>query len=273
LLTKKNSDQFINFYAICFIANYAWLFYNGLTFSTFNPIFFTNALDFTTNFLLITNVQHAIINSTLLRVILDLLFFILPLLLVYSHYYLIKFRPTIAIINSLFNLFYCILLSIFTFTTTQQCMPWVLIPLVFCCINIEKFTALIQIFRWVFISIFLSAGLWKLAAGSIFITEHMSAVLLHQHAISFLDGKENKIISALIQYKNLAHFFYIAAFFAEVSFLIGFFTTKYDRYLISAFSAFILLDYFFMEINYFSWIAFIGFLYFGNNQHKKSSIQ
>jgi hypothetical protein len=273
LLTKKNSDQFINFYAICFIANYAWLFYNGLTFSTFNPIFFTNALDFTTNFLLITNVQHAIINSTLLRVILDLLFFTLPLLLVYSHYYLIKFRPTIAIINSLFNLFYCILLSIFTFTTTQQCMPWVLIPLVFCCINIEKFTALIQIFRWVFLSIFLSAGLWKLATGSIFNTEHMSAVLLDQHAQAFLDGNENKIITTLIQHKYLAHFLYIGAFLAEVSFIIGLFTIKYDRYLIIPFCIFILLDYALMEINYFSWIVFIGLLFFKNKEPQKISTQ
>jgi hypothetical protein len=255
------------------MANYCWLLYNGLTFSTFNPIFFTNNLDFTTNFLLLTKLQYAIVNSKAIRIVLDLLFFILPLLLAYSHYYLIKLRPTIAIINSIFNLVYCIMLSIFTFITTHQCIPWVLIPLVFCCISLEKFSALFHIFRWIFLSIFLSAGLWKLASGSIFNTEQMSAVLLNQHTQAFLDANENKIIATLIQYKNLAHFFYIGAFLAEASFIIGFFTTKYDRYLIIAFCLFILLDYFLMEINYFSWIVFIAFLYFTNKRQQINSIQ
>lgn len=273
MLTKRNTDQFINLYTICFIANFLWLLLNGLTFSTFNPVFFLNALDFSTNFLLLTNIQHLIISSKFCRILLDIFFLTLPLLLLYTHYYKPKYRPTIALVNTIFNLLYCILLSIFTFITTQQCIPWVLIPLVFCCISIEKFSVHFYALRWIFLAIFLSAGLWKLKTGAIFNTEQMSALLLQQYAQNIIDGKINNILSYFILNNKIAHVFYIGAFIAEVSFVVGFFTTKYDRYLIIIFCLFIVLDYFMMEINYFSWIVFIGFLYFTKYNSAKTIVQ
>ncbi len=272
MLTKKNTDQFINFYAVCFIANYFWLFFNGLTFSTYRPLFFTNSLDFTTNIILLTNIQSLIISSKAFKILLDILFFVLPLILFYTHHYKIKLRPVIAILNSIFNIFYCTMLCIFCNSSIHQFIPWIILPIVFCCKSDKKFTALFYIFRWIFLAIFLSAGLWKINTGSIFETEHMGAILLQQHAQAFIDGNESSIIKFIIAHKTVGHFFYIAAFFAEISFIIGFFTTKYDRFLIIFFCSFIILDYALMEINYFSWIVFIVFLYFSNNSNKKTFV-
>ena len=242
------------------MANFIWMYCSGLTFSTYNPVFYNNTLDFTTNVLLLTNIQQLIVSAKDCRIILDIIFFLLPLILIYVHYFKIKLRPIFAIANTLYNIFYCALIPIFTCTSVQQYIPWMIIPLVFIYKSEEKFATIFYCLRWVFLAIFLSAGLWKIATGSIFYTEQFSAILIQQHAQALIDGKAKFYINTLIQHKYLAYFFYIAAFIAEVSFIIGFFTKKYDRYLAVFFCAFILLDYVLMEINYFSWIAFIGFL-------------
>jgi hypothetical protein len=272
LLTKKNSDKLINLYAVCFIANYIWMYCSGLTFSTYNPVFFSNNLDFATNFLLLTNIQNLILSSNVFRIILDVFFFLLPLFLLYVHYFKIQLRLIFAICNSLFNIFYCTLIPIFTCSSIQQFIPWMIIPLVFVYKNEEKFTTIFYSLRWIFLAIFLSAGLWKITTGSIFHAEHFGAILLQQHTQAFIDGNESSFIKFIIAHKTVGHFFYVAAFFAEISFIVGFFTTKYDRLLIIFFSSFIILDYALMEINYCSWLVFIVFLYFTNNSNKKTIV-
>lgn len=275
MLTKKYCNQFINLYLICFLVNYAWLFFNGLTFTAFNPVFFTNKLDLITDFLLLTNLQQLVISSKAFKVVLDVVFLLLPFVLLYTNYYAIKARPAVALASASFNLLYCLLLSIFSFSTTGQFIPWVIVPLVFYCTSDEKFTALFNALRWVFLAIFLSAGLWKLATGALFNAEEMSAVLMHQHTQILVDGNTNFFTPALlylIKHKNIAQFFYIIAFVAETLFVIGFFTKKYDKYLAIAFCLFLVFDFMLMFIYYFSWFIFIGFLYFSKfEKNEKSS--
>ena len=274
LLTKKHTNQFINFYLICFVANYCWYFFNGITLSTLNPIFFTNKLDFTINFLMLTKIQELVASSKGFRIVLDLLFFTFPFVLAFVHYKKPKARPVLALATSIISLIYAIIIYIFTFSTNGQFIPWVLVPLTFCYFKEENFSINFNALRYIFLSMFLSAGLWKLATGAIFHVEEMSAVLLHQHAQILVDGKNNfttSIITFFIAHKVIAYIFYFGAFIAEVSFAIGFFTKKYDKYLAIVLFAFLFLDFITMFIYYFSWVVFIGYLYFTKFEKEKSS--
>ena len=265
MLTKKHTTQFLYFYLICFVVNFVWFYFNRLLFSDFNPIFFYNKLDFTTNFLLATNIQQVVISSHRFRILLDLVFFLLPFLLVIANYFSPKVRPVIAIINVLYNLFYCLLLSIFTFSTTGQFVPWVIVPILFCCISQEKYTAIFNALRLIFIGIFFSAGVWKFATGALFNVEEMSAVLLNQHAQILVEATKTFKIATilfLVEHKVLSYLFYLASFIAEISFIVGFFTKKFDKYLAILLGLFLIFDFALMFIYYFSWVVFIGFLYF-----------
>ncbi len=60
----------------------------------------------------------------------------------------------------------------------------------------------------------------------------------------------------------MSYAIYLTAFLFEFAFVIGFFTRKLDRFFIVIFCLFIMFDYLLMGINYFSWLPFLGTLYF-----------
>lgn len=235
-----------------------------MLFSLFNPVFFVNRPDVTLNMVMLTDVQSSLLNNRSVRILFDAVYILLPIILVYRVFQN-KFNRVLVLTTLFFHLVYCLILSSMSGVSAETFVAWMTVAIIFYATTSKGFYYLLQILRLFFLIIFFSAGLWKLRTGAVFNTEQMSAVLLWQHA-SYLAGSTEtyygKMILFLINHVYFSYALYLATFFAEISFAIGFFTRKYDRYLIVFFCLFLLFDYIIMGINYSAWLAFTGSLYF-----------
>lgn len=265
LLTEKHIRQFAGYYLICFLLNYVWYFYNRLTFSSLKPVFFVNRLDFTRNILFLTDMQHILMQHKWLFACFDIVYFILPLLLGYTILKNKKGRQITAGCTAAFSLVYSIYFSSTSYISIEVFVVWMMLPLLFCYSTVKGFYYNMHILRIIFIIIFFSSALWKITSGGIFNKEQMAGVLLFQHA-AYLTSNNNSLITKsiyyLVQHQLLAYCLYLAVFIGEFSFAVGFFTRKYDRFLIFILTTFLFFDYTIMFINYFAWMAFMGCFYF-----------
>ena len=264
-LNLAHRKQLVIFYLICFSGYFAWYLYHGILLHQLNPVFFLNRLDLTVNIILTTNLHHAIIANSWLRVLFDCLYVFLPLLLCICVVRGYRMQYFLAIATSIFNLVYAVLLSILSPLSIEGFTPWVVLPVLFVFRGQSSFYYALHCFRYFFLLAFFSAAAWKFRAGGIFNIEQMSAILLKQHA-AYLAGATGDWFSGmvyfLVRHEKLSYLLYLLATLLEGTFIIGFFTRKYDRALILLFLTFVVFDYFLMRINYFSWTAFMGCLWY-----------
>jgi len=105
--------------------------------------------------------------------------------------------------------------------------------------------------RYYLLFIMSSAALWKLFRGSVFNLEHMSECLKLQH-ISYLVNNSNNLyadfIYFLINSQFISQTIFIAGFLIQLSFILGFFTEKYDKMLLVLFFTFFIGDYLLMDL-------------------------
>ena len=88
----------------------------------------------------------------------------------------------------------------------------------------------------------------------------MSGVLLEQHKELLTNSPgywQTSFILYLINHEALSYLLYVLACVVELSFIVGFFTKKYDRYLLLAFAIFLVMDYLIMRIAFFEWLPFV----------------
>lgn len=263
-LNYKHQRQFAHWYIFCFLLWFAWLLLHGLLFTSLNPVFFLNRQDVTLNIIMLTDIQNVLIKYKGIRILFDTVYLLLPLLLVNSIYKR-RLNRILAIATLCFHIVYCLLLSSMSVVSAEIFVAWVAVPVIFYGRTVRGFYFLLHILRIFFLLIFFTAGLWKIRTGAIFNADQMSGVLVGQHA-SYLTNASvtiyRQMILYLIDHVYLSYFLYFSAFAAELSFGIGFFTRKFDRYLIAIFCLFLICNYIVMGINYFAWLPFLGCLYF-----------
>ncbi|MBC7867972.1 MAG: hypothetical protein H7X88_10620 [Gloeobacteraceae cyanobacterium ES-bin-316] len=100
----------------------------------------------------------------------------------------------------------------------------------------------------------------------------MSAILVRQHSailVATPGGWHSYFIRYLIMHSSVSYFIYALGTIAELSFIIGFFTKKFDLFLMLILCFFILFNFFLLEINYLPWIAFGGFFWFSKFKEPK----
>ena len=263
VLNNSHRKNFALFYFSCFTISFCWLFFNGWLLHELQPVFFLNRLDVTLNILFLTGIQNAIIKSFAIQLSLDILYFFLPLSLVFVVNRKMQFY--FAILNSIFNLTYALILSSVSPLSIAGFIGWILLPMLFVFTSDRGFYYAVNSMRYIFLLIFFSAGLWKIRTGGVFNTEQMSAILLKQHAAYLTQSPTDwfsRIVYYLVINYRFSYIVYVCAVIAELVFVIGFFTKKADKLLILIFLLFILFDFFLMRINYFAWIAFLGCLWF-----------
>lgn len=263
-LNDKHQRKFALWYIFCFFLWFAWLLFHGLTFTSLNPVFFVNRQDVTLNIIMLTDVQTLLIKHKGIRILFDTIYFLLPVLLVYSVYKK-KFNRILATATLFFHLIYSLLLSSMSVVSTEIFVAWMTVPVVIYARSAAGFYYLLHIVRIFFLIIFFTAALWKIRTGAIINIEQMSGVLVRQHASYLANDSETfygQMILYLVNNIYLSYFLYFSAFLTEISFGIGFFTKKFDRYLIVFFCLFLLFNYILMGINYSAWLAFLGCLYF-----------
>jgi len=264
-LNSTHRKKFIFFYSTCFLLSYCWLAFNGLLLHQLKPVFFTSRLDVSLNILALTGLQNAIIGNHFLQLLFDGIYFLIPLLLVFTCIINSRIQFFIALLNSLFNLAYALLLSSLSTLSIEGFVCWIILPLIFIFKKDRAFYFAVNCTRYIFLLIFFSSGLWKIRAGGLFNTEQMGGVLLLQHTAYLATVSHDwfsSFIIYLIKHPLLSYAIYLAATMAELFFVVGFFTKKLDNVLMVLFLLFVITDLFLMRINYFAWISFLGCLWF-----------
>jgi hypothetical protein len=234
-------------------------------FSQVQPVFFLNKLDITGNVFMLSNLQHLLIKSKIIRILFDSAYLLFPLLLTFCFYKKSRLTPFLAIATAVFSMIYAYFYSLMIFVSVEVFICWMFIPLIFLSPQLKGFYYRMRVLRIIFITIFFSGAIWKIRAGGIFNIEQMSAVFVTQHATLLTSNSSNfytRLITWLIDHQKISYSFYLAAFIVEFLFIIGLFTTKFDKYLLLLFCVFVVSDFFLMEINYFTWLSFLGCLYF-----------
>ena len=267
LLSEKHIKQFACFYLLCFLINYGWFWFNGLLFSSVNPVFFLNRLDLTRNIFMLGNLQHFIINYQWLRICLDVTYLVLPVILTVTVLVNFKGNAIIAFCTIAFILVYAIFFSAFTYISIEGYISWILVPLILSARTTKGFYYYLHAIRILFILFFVSAAIAKIRSGVIFNTEQMAAILLKQHNIYLVSNPDDwftKSINFIVEHRAIGYIFFVCGTIAELLFATCFFTRRFDGYLIWVFCIFLAGDLFLMRINYFTWMVFMGCFYYSS---------
>lgn len=274
MLSEKHIKGFALYYFGCFFANFCWLFYNGLLPSMFQPVFTYLHADLTGLILLQSNLPKLFINYKWVPLSFDVLIFLLQFLLFYSTYTARKWTSLAVMSTLIINVVYYYLFSITGVISIEVFTAYMFVPLIFFPLTIDGKYYALQSVRFLFLLFFVSAAIWKLRTAAIFNTNQMSGILLKHHTdlliIKPSDFYSNAILF-LIDHPIISYCLYLFSFLIECSFLIGFFTRKYDHSLIVLFCLFIIFDYIILGISYFAWMPFLGCLYLSqyNIEEKK----
>lgn len=194
---------------------------------------------------LATGVFYFFANNLAAAISFDILFFLLPIL--------ILFLPYKRWLNILF-LTVCFLYAIFINTIAAHhfhlflAMP--VLAFAFCFTG-KRFENIWRAIRYYTLFIFVSAALWKLFRGSIFEPNQMLNILHAQHA-QFLYEQPNaihaKFIRWLITHSTFSNLLIYFSALLQILFVIGFFTSKIDTYLLAMLLSFVAVNYCVMQI-------------------------
>ena len=214
---------------------------------------------------MLSNIQHWLLKEQWLRLCFDLLYLVLPVLLTILFIKKSRGSRLVAYFTCVFVIIYAVFFSSFTYISIEGYISWILFPVILSCITIQGFYYNLHAVRIIFILMFVSSAILKINSGGVFNSDQMAGILITQHNIylvSNADDSFTKFIYFLVQHKALSQCLYVLATIAELSFVMGLFTCKFDRLLIIVFCSFLVFDYLIMQINYFTWFVFMGCFYF-----------
>lgn len=271
-LNRKHIKIFVWIYLSTYVLNFFWNLVQGVSFTGINPIIITNTLDATLHLILATPFLPLLMRSEIFRIIFDSLALLLPALLCICYLNNKKFTGIIAVFTAIYCLVYYLLLCAVSYYSSEVFICWTIIPLIFITTKPLGFYYRLQVIRLIFVLLFFSSALWKLSTCTIFHSGQMVAILFHQH-ISILQYKGADLFSQvayyLIVHPLTAQVLYVTGFLLEFSFVVAFFTKRFDKILIILLILFLISDFLLMGINYFPWLSFIGCFYLSALQEPK----
>lgn len=269
MLNERHIRNLAAFFVLCCFLNQLWFIYHGLTLFQYDPVFFSNKLDLTGNILMAFRFHEGLLHSPVLCIVADTLFLALPAVLLWCVLRQSKVTSIAAILCGLYNMAYAWFISLFTWVSIEVYSAFIFIPFLFASNESKNRFYLLHIIRYIFLLIFFSTAWWKWRTGSIFNQEQFSAILLQQQS-AYLAGNPQSfyadVIRLFISHPVYSFIVYWIVFVGEALFAIGFFTRRFDKILAVMFVAFVILDYFIMKINYFTWLPFLGCLWYSRKR-------
>lgn len=235
-------------------------FINGMWLFQFQPSIFLNRFDGFTWLFMQTGIHQWLLGNKEGWFLFDTAFYALPLIYFLANNVLKTGSTLVAVVMLLVNWVYVQCYTLYPTNSIEAHTAWLLFPLVFIAGNPATFRLLLGGLRYFFLYFFASAGIWKLASGALFHPEQMSGVLLFQHADLLLTSPgywQTEMIQWLIDHPGLGQFLYVFTTLLELSFIIGFFTRRYDRWLILAFLLFLVADHVVMRIPYYEVLPYL----------------
>jgi uncharacterized membrane protein len=211
-----------------------------------------------------TGIHQSLINNPSGWLLFDIAFYLMPLLLWIAYTKNIKLSAIVSTTMLFVNWIYIQCYILYPANSIESYISWLLFPVLFMAFNLQSFYFILHGLRYFFLYFFASAGLWKIVQQGVFNIKQMSGVLLYQHK-EYLTSSYNwyaSFIYWLISHPSISYVFYLSATLLELSYMIGFFTKKYDHFLIVGFLVFLLMDVLLMRMHYWEVSAFVLALIF-----------
>jgi hypothetical protein len=227
---------------------------NGLFLYQLQPAFFYTRKDLVTWLFMQTGIHQWLLNNPGRCVLFDALFYSIPLLYLLIYKYVSKLASAVAIIMLSVNWFYVQCYTLYPSNSIEGHIAWLFFPVVFIPADKKTFILLFDGLRYFFLFFFASAAIWKVAQGGLFNISQMSGILLYQHKELLASSPgywQSDFLLWLIQRPQLAYLLYLSAALLELSFIVGFFTRKYDRLLLVLLVIFLVMDHLIMRITYY----------------------
>jgi len=175
-------------------------------------------------------------------------------------------RVIFPIVTGVFYLIYCVLLN------SYQCwhyhnlitLIWLIFP--FCIRSLKTFSLLFAGLRYAVAYIYASAAIWKLVRGSVFNEGQMQWLIEHNYVDRLaVKGYELNFLESamfgLSNYPTLSYIALLVGVLIEASFIVAFFTRKFDRYLIIIGVVFHLITAVLVDVSFVQlWVLFVVFI-------------
>jgi hypothetical protein len=218
-----------------------------------------------------THLHQWLLNNLPTQILMDSLFYAMPLVYFLVSKRLEKFSVVTCILMLIINWIYVECYTLYPTNSIEGHLAWLLFPMAFLPNNEKTFRLLFEGLRYFFLFLFFSSGVWKVIQGGLFNLQEMSGVLLFQHKDMLAtspDYWQSKFYFYLINHEVLSYCLYLASALLEFVFIIGFFTKKHDRFLAACFILFLVMDYFIMRIPYFEIAPFLLTLFYSAKDKK-----
>lgn len=175
-------------------------------------------------------------------------------------------RTIFPILTGLFFLVYCVLLNSYQCWHYHNLITLILLIVPFCFRSLKTFSLLFAGLRYAVAYIYASAAIWKLFRGSVFNEGQMKWLIEHNfvdrlavegYQLNFLES----MMFQLSNYSILSAIALIIGVAMEASFLVAFFTRKFDRHLIVVGVIFHLITAILVDVSFLQlWMLFVVFL-------------
>jgi hypothetical protein len=249
-----HKNQFMQAYCILFYVLMVYKWFNGMFLYQLSPFLFNTRADVVTWLWMQMGIHIQAIQNPLLYIWMDVLFYSMPFI-----WFLLSKKNTVlertaAAIMLIVNFNYVQLYTLLPTNSIEGHLPWLILPVVLLFTGKNTFEWGLRFVRYALLFFFFSAGIWKLLLGGAFYTEQMSHILLVQHKEILVATPQHwyaSFIQWLINHALFSFGIYWAAILLELSFVIGFFTRQYDRWLLGAVLLFLVCNHFLMRIPYY----------------------
>lgn len=246
-------------YFAFYYAVFLFFFIDHRLLSQYQPLFFNYNRDLTELALIATGIPKWMITHPLSFVLADGLVLLLPAALLGHALQKGRFALLWGVLFSFFLFLYLLLANLFWQVHYEPFILYVLLSFAFWTNREQRFYTVLASCRYYFLYIFASSAVWKIARGAVFNREEMSRILLLHHS-DLLSGPCDSLSCRayfyLIGHPALSWWLYAAGVLLEISFVIGFFTRRWDRVLLGLAVLFVAADLLVMRIPY--WTILMG---------------
>lgn len=209
------------------------------------PLLTEGSNDFLYGLFYSTGFPRLLLANNWLASLFDLLLFLLPVLIVATS------NRALLMLLSLWLVIYILTFNWVTHHNYHGLVGAVVITLPFWSKKEERFNFLWDAARYYWLYVFVSAALWKILRGSAFHNNQLSNILMAQqldYLLQHPDTWRAHVLQYLIANPSVSHIILLVNVLLQLSFLLGFFTRRFDYWLIALSVVFVAANFFVMNI-------------------------
>ena len=263
--TEHTRAAIIRSYTILFyvLAIYKW--FTGMWLYQHDPFVFQTRFDGITWLIMQTRIHQFLLHQQGGFMLMDIFFYSMPLIYLQVYKKSRNYIGLAGFIMLVVNWFYVQVYTLYPTNSIEGHIGWLLFPVLFMMRGLGSFYYVFHGLRFFFLYFFVSAGFWKIYEGGLFNIGQMSNLLLYQHKEQLVSSAGHwytDFIYWMVRNPVISYMLFLLSTLMELAFLTGFFTKRYDRWLLRVFLLFIVADLVIMKINYFEVLPFLLTLYY-----------